>query len=62
MQRRNQRKDTPAELAWRLAHNAVLEQVAIEHANRPLVTAENVDAELVWQATRIAELMKAKGF
>lgn len=59
---RQGRRDTKEDIAWRTAHNDVLRQVAAEHALRPPVTAENVDAELAWQAARIKELMAGRGY
>lgn len=54
--------DTPRDIAWRFAHNAVLEQVRAERAERPTLTSENWDSERAWVDARIKELMRSRGF
>lgn len=57
-QLRQQRADTPADIAWRVKHNRVLEQVRHEVTEMfPNITAENITAALAYQERRIAELM-----
>lgn len=57
-----QGRDTAESIKWRAAHNAVLNIVARERASRQPITPENAAAELAWQETRIAELMRVFGY
>ncbi len=60
MMARNNRPDTPAEIAWRVRHNAACEQARREtHERFPVLDSSNVDSALKFQETRINELMTA---
>lgn len=56
------RPDMIADIEFRHAQNAVIEQIRSEAMARPILTAENVQAEIAWQDQRYHELMAARGY
>jgi len=61
IQLRNQRADTPAEIAERIRYETIRKQVCAERRKQyPVVTDANFDDAVNWQDARLAELRSAK--